>query len=454
MEIESLILEKLTENDDFVRGALPYLEAEYFPMEHHQKLFNLINGYVSKYNHAPTRDALIIELGNIPNLTQSDYDNINTELKGWTSADVDHQWMMDSTEKWCQDRALFNALSGAVAIAQSADNKDIGRGEIPELLSQALGVSFDSSIGLRYIGDAEKRFDQYHNVVAKYPISLSKFNHYMDGGPEDGTLNVVMASTGVGKSIMLCQIAADYMLQGKKVLYITMEMGEHKITERIDANMLDVDINKIKGLSKGKFGSLMAGLTKRTAGELVVRQFPTGQGHTGHFRHLLGELRMKQQFVPDVIVVDYINICASSRLGRGGTSSYEYVKAVTEELRGLAVEFNLPMWTATQSNRGAANSSQVGIDDVGESWGLPQTADFMCVLISDDDLKKSGQMMVKILKNRYGPADVAFMVNVDYPKMRIFDQDEPAANDPGPDNVPWDEHGEVQDKFAAFQYGK
>lgn len=435
MDLESILLENLTTNEEFVRTALPYIEAEYFPLEHHKTLFTIIGEYVAKYNRPPSKEALGIEIQNLPNLTQDNFNSMMGVLNAWEGSNVDHSWLCDTVEEWCQDRALFNALGESVQIAQASDEgKGLGRGEIPEMLTKALGVSFDSSIGLRYIADAESRFDSYHDNIRKYPTSISRLNHYMDGGFEEKTLNVIMGSTGTGKSIWLCQFAADFLLQGRNVLYITMELSEEKVAERIDANLMDVSVQNIKNLSKSKFVQLCENLTKRTTGELIIREYPTGQAHTGHFRHLLNELRMKQDFVPDVICLDYINICASSRITKGGTGSYEYVKAIAEEVRGLAVEFHIPIWSATQSNRGAATSSSPGIDDVSESWGLPQTVDFLGVIITDDAMKESGQQMFKILKNRYGPSDKSFMVNINYEKMRVFDQDTYDGSNPGEPN--------------------
>lgn len=436
MELESVLLENLTSNEEFVRTALPYIYADYFPLEHHKTLFGIIDEYVAKYNRPPSKEALGIEIQNVSNLTQENFDSMMGVINAWEGSTVDHAWLVDTSEAWCQDRALFNALGASVQIAQASDEgKGLGRGEIPEMMIKALGVSFDSSIGLRYIADAETRYDSYHNSNKKYPTSISRLNHYMGGGFEEKTLNVIMGSTGTGKSIWLCQFAADFLLQGRNVLYITLELSEEKVAERIDANLMDVAVQNIKNLSKSKFTSLCDDLTKKTTGELVIREYPTGQAHTGHFRHLLNELRMKQDFVPDVICLDYINICASSRITKGGSGSYEYVKAIAEEVRGLGVEFHIPVWSATQSNRGAASSSTPGIDDVSESWGLPQTVDFLGVIITDDQMKESGQQMFKILKNRYGPSEKSFMVNINYEKMRVFDQDTYDGSQPDSDGV-------------------
>lgn len=454
-ELESLLLENLTTNEQFVRTALPYIEAEYFPLDHQRKLFTIIKEYVAKYNRPPTQAAILIELDGVNALSQDDYTSIISTVQNWKGdQQEDQKWLRDTAESWCQDRALFNALGECVQLAQSTDEgSGLSRGAIPEIMSKALGVSFDQAIGIQYMGQSDERYEWYHDKKRKIPTNITKLNYHMNGGYEEATLNVIMGSTGTGKSIWLCDFAADDLIKGKNVLYLTMELAEIKIAERIDANIMDVDVNDLLKISKTRFGELTGNIAKRTTGELVIKQYPPTTAHAGHFRHLLNELRLKQNFVPDVIYIDYINICASSRLSRGKSSSYEYVKSIAEEVRGLAVETGIPIWSATQSNKGAAGSSEVSIGDVGESWGLPQTVDFFMVIITDDNLKKSGQQMVKILKSRYGPCDVSFMVNIDYSKMRIFNQD---TYDGSPDDEPppWMEDGpkEPKSRFTDFNF--
>ncbi len=454
-ELESLLLENLTTNEQFVRTALPYIKTEYFPLEHQQKMFEIIRDYVSKYNRPPTQAAILIELDGLNSLSQDDYTSIISTVQSWTGdVQEDQTWLRDTAETWCQDRALFNALGTCVQLAQDTDEgSGLSRGSIPEIMAEALGVSFDQAIGIKYMAEADERYEWYHDKKRKIPTNITKLNYHMNGGYEEATLNCIMGSTGTGKSIWLCDFAADDLLKGKNVLYVTMELAEIKIAERIDANIMDVDVNDLTKISKTRFGELTADIANRTTGELVIKQYPPTTAHAGHFRHLLNELRLKQNFVPDVIYIDYINICASSRLSRGKSSSYEYVKSIAEEIRGLAVETGIPVWTATQSNKSAATDSNVGIDAVSESWGLPQTVDFFMVIITDENLKKSGQQMVKILKSRYGPCDISFMVNIDYGKMRIFNQDtyDGSADDDPP---PWMDDGpaEPQSRFTDFSF--
>jgi archaellum biogenesis ATPase FlaH len=345
----------------------------------------------------------------------------------FTEEPIDEAWLLDSTEKWCQDRAIYNAIMESITIIDGK-HESLTKGALPDLLSKALGVAFDTNVGHDYIENVEERYEFYHTEEDRIPFDLEYFNAITKGGVPNKTLNIALAGTGVGKSLFMCHVAASALVEGRNVLYITMEMAEERIAERIDANLLNVPIDQLDKMSKDMFTTKVADLARKTTGKLIVKEYPTGSAHAGHFRALLNELKLKKQFEPDVIFIDYLNICASSRMkGMGGAiNSYSYIKAIAEELRGLAVEFDVPVFSATQTTRSGYGNSDVGLEDTSESFGLPATADLMFALISTEELEQLGQIMVKQLKNRYNDPtyNKRFVVGVDRSKMRLFDVDE------------------------------
>jgi archaellum biogenesis ATPase FlaH len=432
MKTEILILKHLLNDDDYLRKTLPYLKAEYFSDRSELTLYKTITGYVDKYNKSPTREALNIELEEVGNLSDDEFKKC-THLVSELVVDQpeDKDWLVDTTEKFCQEKAIYNAIMNSIAIIDGDDTKK-DKGAIPELLSDALSVSFDPNIGHDFIEDAESRYDFYHKVEERIPFDLEYMNKITKGGLPKKTLNIILAGTGVGKSLAMCHMASANLLEGKNVLYITMEMAEEKIAERIDANLLNVTLDELKDLPKAIYDKKIERVKGKTSGKLIVKEYPTASAGTGHFRHLINELKLKRSFVPDVIYIDYLNICMSSRI-RGGAqvNSYTLVKAIAEEIRGLAVECNVPIVSATQTTRSGYSNSDVGLEDTSESFGLPATADFMIALISTEELEDLGQIMVKQLKNRYGDPNTykRFVVGVDRAKMRLYDVEQTAQED-------------------------
>jgi archaellum biogenesis ATPase FlaH len=370
----------------------------------------------------------------------------------FTKEKIDNNWLNDATEKWCQDRAIYNAVMESISIIDGK-HESLTKNALPDLLSKALGISFDTNVGHDYVENAEQRFEFYHTEEDRIPFDLDYFNKITKGGVPNKTLNIALAGTGVGKSLFMCHVAANALTQGKNVLYITMEMAEERIAERIDANLLNVPIDQLANMSKDMFTRKVNSLTKKTNGKLIIKEYPTGSAHAGHFRALLNELKLKRQFVPDMIFIDYLNICASSRMKTmgGSINSYTYIKAIAEELRGLAVEFNIPLFSATQTTRSGYSNSDVGLEDTSESFGLPATADLMFALISTEELEKLGQFMVKQLKNRYNDPTMhkRFVVGVDRSKMRLYDVLE--VEQSLQDDTPVFDHGEVANKFEGFK---
>ena len=447
MNLESFILFNLIENEDYVRKCLPYIKVEYFHNKPEKLIFRLINDYITKYNKPPSKDALDIELSAISNINEDLHKNSKELLNNLTS-DEEHNldWIVDKTEEFCQDRATHNALLESIDIAE---NKKESKGKIPEIMQEALAVSFDTNIGHNFLDNWEDRWHFYTDVQHRKPFSLEFFNKVTGGGIPNKTLTVAIAGTGVGKSRWLCHEAAVDLQRGMNVLYITLEMAEYRIAERIDANLLDIDINKLRDLSKEEYKQKIE--TIKTIGNLIVKEYPTSGASPLNFKHLLNELNLKKNFVPDVIYVDYINICASSRVKRGQSNSYEYIKMIAEELRGLAVEMDLPIITATQTNRSGFASSDLGLEDTAESFGLPHTTDFMFALISTDELNDLNQQLVKQLKNRFGDPTIntRFVIGVDKTKMRYYDCEQVAQADitdgPVMDNTSFD-----KSKFEGF----
>ena len=420
--IEDTILRNLFCNEQYYRKVVPHLDGEYFQDPIEKILFEEILDFSGKYDKVPTKEVVRINLGNRSDLTEETYKNSSAKLETLTDEWVDFDWLVDSTEKWCQDRAIYNALLKSVQIADGNDEK-LSKDAIPTILQQALGVTFDEHIGHDYLESADDRYEFYHREEEKIPFDLEKFNYITKGGLPNKTLNVALAGTGVGKSLFMCHMASACLLQGKNVLYITMEMSEEKIAERIDANCLNLNIKDIGDLPQVMFKSKIADLQKRTTGKIVIKVYPTASAHPGHFRSLLNELKLKKSFIPDIIFIDYLNICASSRYKGHIVNSYTYVKAIAEELRGLAVEFDLPIVSATQTTRSGFGSSDPDLTDTSESFGLPATADLMFALISSEELDAEGRLKVKQLKNRYNDptSHRSFRVGIDRAKMKLFD---------------------------------
>ena len=410
-----------------MRKVLPFIRPDYFEGIY-RILFKEAGKFVGKYNKLPTAESFKIELDQADALNGENYTvavDILPQL--FSSEAIDEQWLLDTTEKWCQDRAIYNAIMESITIIDGK-HETLTKGALPDLLTKALGVAFDTNVGHDYIENFEDRYDFYHKDEARIPFDLEYFNKITKGGIPNKTLNIALAGTGVGKSLFMCHVASSALVDGKNVLYITMEMAEERIAERIDANLLNVTIDQLPNMSREMYRTKVEDIARKTNGRLIVKEYPTGSAHAGHFRALLNELKLKRQFEPDIIFIDYLNICASSRMkGMGGSiNSYNYIKAIAEELRGLAVEFDVPIFSATQTTRSGYSNSDVGLEDTSESFGLPATADFMFALISTEELERQGQMMVKQLKNRYNDPTFhkRFVIGVDRAKMRLYDADD------------------------------
>lgn len=424
-QLEQTILRNIIRNEEFMRKALPFIRVDYFTGPY-RTIFTELARFVGKYNKMPSEEAFVIELGNSPSseAALADAATIAPFVFAPDEEEVNQKWLVETTEKWCQDRAIFNAIMESIAIIDGKHDS-LTKNALPEILQKALAVSFDTNVGHDYITNAQERYDFYHLVESKIPFDLDIFNIITKGGLSRKTLNIILAGTGVGKSLFMCHCAANALMQGRNVLYITMEMAEERIAERIDANILDVPIDQLEFLPQSIFTSKVFDLAKKTAGKLIIKEYPTGAAHVGHFRALLNELKLKKGFLPDIIFIDYLNICSSSRVkGMGGAiNSYTYIKAIAEELRGLAVEFDVPIVSATQTTRAGFTSSDPGLEDTSESFGLPATADLMFALVSTDELYAQSQIMVKQLKNRYSDLNKMkkFVIGVDRTKMKLFD---------------------------------
>ena len=430
MNLEVTILSNLLYNEKYTRKVLPFLKVDYFTDRSHKIVFLEIHEYVSQYDSLPSLNALGIECQERVDLSEDQFKEIVEVLNVLSNDPSDYDWLVDTTEKWCQERAIYLSLMESVKIADGQDSKK-DKGAIPSILSEALGVSFDQHVGHDYMSDAEERYDYYHKREDKIPFDLEFFNKITKGGLPNKTLNIALAGTGVGKSLFMCHMAASCLLSGRNVLYITMEMAEEKIAERIDANLLNIPIQKLVDLPKVMFEKKISTLSKKTQGKLIIKEYPTASAHVGHFKSLLGDLALKRSIRPDIIFVDYLNICASQRYKGSIVNSYTYVKAIAEELRGLAVESNVPIVSATQTTRSGYGSTDVDLTDTSESFGLPATADLMFALISTDELEGMNQIMVKQLKNRYNDPTMnkRFCVGIDRAKMRLYDVEESAQED-------------------------
>ena len=429
--IEEIVISNLITNPDYMRKVLPFVKEEYFDDLSQKVVFKEVSTFINTYDNIPEPNAIALEVEKRKDLTEDAVNKVLEILSGLDNTEYNEDWLLDTTEKWCKERAIYNALMESVQIADGQD-KARNQDAIPTIMSEALSVCFDDHVGHDYIEDSESRYDFYHRKEEKIPFDLEFFNKITKGGLPNKTLNIALAGTGVGKSLFMCHMASAVLLQGRNVLYITLEMAEEKIAERIDANLLDVPIQQLSDplFSKGKYQSKIEKLQDKTQGRLVIKEYPTASAHVNHFKSLLNELSLKRGFHPEIIFVDYLNICASSRYKNNIVNSYTYVKAIAEELRGLAGEFNVPIVSATQTTRSGYGSSDVELTDTSESFGLPATADLMFALIATEDLEAMNQIMVKQLKNRYNDPTVnkRFVLGIDRAKMRLYDCEQSAQD--------------------------
>ena len=433
MIVETTILGNLLQNEEYTRKVLPFLKNDYFSRNPEKIIYGTVNDFVTKYNSLPTKEALSIELQE-KKINEEEFKEtmeLLDDISKDTQEHTDLGWLLDTTEKFCQDKAIYNAVVESISILDS-QKSDQDKGVIPEILSDALSVSFDPHVGHDYLDDSDDRFEFYHRVEEKIPFDLDYFNRITKGGLPQKSLNICLAGTGVGKSLFMCHVASSCLSQNQNVLYITLEMAEEKIAERIDANLLDIAVDDLHALSKDMYDKKIENLSKTTKGKLIVKEYPTASANVNHFRALLNELNLKRSFVPDIIFVDYLNICTSSRIRPGSNvNSYTYIKSIAEELRGLAVENKIPIVSATQTTRSGYSNTDVGLEDTSESFGLPATADLMFAIISTEQMEELGQIMVKQLKNRYNYPTVnrKFVVGIDRAKMRLFDVDQAAQDE-------------------------
>ena len=429
-KIESLVLSNLFHNEKYYRKVLPFLKKEYFEGFSEKIIFDEIIEYTSNYDTLPSIQSIKIEVEKRTDITEDGFKECVNILDSFDAEKVDFQWLLDTTEKWCKDRAILISILDSIKIVDGKDSQRT-RDAIPSILTDALSVSFDDHIGHDYINDYDLRYDFYHRKEEKIPFDLEFFNKITKGGLPSKTLNIALAGTGVGKSLFMCHVAASCLLQGKNVLYITLEMAEERIAERIDANLLNIPVQQIVDIPKQIFESKISTLSKRTQGKLIIKEYPTASAHAGHFKALLNDLSLKKSFKPDIIFIDYLNICSSSRFKGNIVNSYTFIKAIAEELRGLAVEQNVPIVSATQTTRSGYSSTDIDLTDTSESFGLPATADFMFALISTEELEEMNQIMVKQLKNRYNDPTTnrKFIIGIDRSKMKLYDVDQSAQQD-------------------------
>ena len=455
--VEFLILRNLLHNEEYIRKVIPFIKADYFEDITQKIVFEEIFSFVEQYNKPATKEILSIEAEKRSDINDSSFKDVTKLISSLDDEPAEFEWLVATTEKWCRDRAIYLALMESIQLADGKDDTK-GRDAIPTILSDALAVSFDSHVGHDYLIDYEDRYESYHRKEDKIPFDLEYFDKITKGGIPNKTLNIALAGTGVGKSLFMCHFASSVLLQGKNVLYITLEMAEEKIAERIDANLLNVNIQDIVDLPKMMFDDKVTSLTKKTQGSLIIKEYPTASAHSGHFRALLNELALKKSFRPDIIFIDYLNICASSRYRtNNNVNSYSYIKAIAEELRGLAVEANLPIVSATQTTRSGFASSDVDLTDTSESFGLPATADLMFALISTEELEDLNQIMVKQLKNRYNDPTInkRFVIGIDRAKMRLYDCEQKAQNDivdSGQEEQYNEKESKLKKSFAEFKF--
>jgi replicative DNA helicase len=451
MNLEQKILKHLLLDEEYTRKTLPFIKGEYFQESSEKLLFDEIQTYVNKYNTMPTKEALVIEIDKRVNLTDDQHKKTIALVKSITiDPEVsDTKWLIDATEDFCQEKAIYNGIMQSIQILDDKNKNNaekLDKGSIPKILADALSVSFDNHIGHDFIDDAETRYDFYHKVERRIPFDLDYLNRITKGGLAEKSLNIVLAGTGVGKSLFMCHCAAANLTMGKNVLYITMEMAEERIAERIDANLMNVELDRLIGMPKETYLKKVESLREKTKGKLIIKEYPTASANVNHFNHLLNELKLKRQFIPDIIYIDYLNICSSARMKMGSSiNSYTYIKAIAEELRGLAVEHKLPIVSATQTTRSGYTNSDVGLEDTSESFGLPATADLMFALISTEELADLNQIMVKQLKNRYSDptTNKRFVIGVDRAKMKLYDAEESAQT-----NI--SDSGQIEDDKPVF----
>jgi replicative DNA helicase len=430
-KVEFLILRNLLYNENYLRKVIPFIKSEYFEDLNQKIVFEEVLKFIQQYNELATKEVLCIEVEKRQDINDTSFKEITHLIECLDDVPAEFNWLVDTTEKWCRDRAIYLALMESIHIADGKDEKK-NRDSIPSILSDALAVSFDTNIGHDYLLDYEARYESYHRKEEKIEFDLEYFNKITKGGLPNKTLNIALAGTGVGKSLFMCHVAASVLLQGRNVLYITLEMAEERIAERIDANLLNIPIQQLNELPKSMFENKVTNLAKKTQGTLIIKEYPTASAHSGHFKSLLNELSLKKSFKPDIIFIDYLNICSSSRYrGNSNINSYTFIKAIAEELRGLACEFNVPIVSATQTTRSGYGSSDVELTDTSESFGLPATADLMFALISTEELEGLGQILVKQLKNRYNDPTIhkRFVIGIDRAKMRLYDCEQSAQED-------------------------
>ena len=451
--LEYTIIKNLVCNDEYRRQVFPYLKVSYFESDTNLTLFKLIKSFIEKYEKCPTKESLEVDLQGASHLSEETFKNVSSAIRNLEKDNSDYKWLVDTTEEWCRNRAIYLSLLESIKIAEG-DDKEKDMGSIPTILSDAISVSFDNKIGHDYLDDYQERFDFYNRVETKIPFDLAMFNKITKGGLTNKSLNVALAGTGVGKSLFMCHVAASTLLQGKNVLYITCEMSEEKIAERIDANLLSVPIQDIASLPRKMYESKVNNLMKKTSGKLIIKEYPTASAHVGHFRSLLSDLSLKKSFKPDIIFVDYLNICTSQRFKASFVNSYTLVKGIAEELRGLAVEQGVPVVSATQTTRSGYGSTDIDLTDTSESFGLPATADLMFALISTEESEQLGQILVKQLKNRYNDLTInkRFAVGIDRAKMKLYDCEQSAQDgmiDAGDDN---EKPSTNKTKFGGFNF--
>ena len=454
INLQQTILRNLLTNEEYTRKVLPFLAPEYFEGVY-KETFKEVAKFVQKFNKLPTIEAFKIEVDEGGRMSEENYRQAMEMLPNiFTPEPENLDWLVESTEKFCQDRAVYNAVMESITVIDGK-HPTLQKNGIPDILSKALSVTFDTNIGHDYLENVDGRYDFYHEQEERVPFDLEYFNKITKGGLPNKTLNIALAGTGVGKSLFMCHVAANALIQGRNVLYITMEMAEERIAERIDANLLNIPIDQLENLSKDMFRDRVADVQKQTQGKLIIKEYPTGQAHTSHFRALLNELKLKKNFVPEMIFVDYLNICASSRMkGMGGAiNSYTYIKSIAEELRGLAVEFNVPFVSATQTTRSGYSNDDVGLEDTSESFGLPATADLMFALIANEELNNMGKMLVKQLKNRYNDptTNSRFTIRVDRSKMRLSDDDQQDQDGISSDDTPVFDKSDSGKRFKYFK---
>jgi len=462
--IEPLILGSLLHNEEYTRKVLPFLEEEYFDSLENKLIYRTIDTYIKDYNSIPTKDALRLSLEESRSVSEEQFEVVSKTINELSYDDKNSEdWLLDKTETFCQDKALYNAIRTSIGVMDSNDSK-LDKGSIPKLLQDALGVSFDNSVGHDFLENVDERYEFYHHKEARLEFDIDLLNTVTKGGLPRKSLNIILAGTGVGKSLAMCHFAASNFMHGKNVLYITMEMAEERIAERIDANLLDASIDEIHTMPKDVFEKKINRLKSKTTGKLIIKEYPTASAGSGHFRHLLNELKLKKNITPDIIYIDYLNICTSSRIKANAmANSYTLIKSIAEELRGLAVEFNVPIVSATQTTRSGFSSSDVGLEDTSESFGLPATADFMVALIATEELEQLGQIMIKQLKNRWGDpnSNKRFVIGIDRSRMRFYNveqsaQDGMVDDTPVMSNSPYGERWDEQEKDSTLpkKYGK